>query len=288
MSYPIVFSQQKFIDQHKLSFPFEERGLQFGDGVYEVIRIYQGVYYLLTEHIDRFYRSAEAIRLEIPLTKEQLTDALNELLTKNKMQEDGKTYLQITRGSAPRDHSFPTKVNPNMYAYLSKAPRPLSLLQSGVSVISTDDIRWENCFIKSLNLLPNVLAKQTASEYGCYEAILHKNGLVTECSAANVYLVKDEAVYTFPSSKQILHGCVRMRIEQFTHQLDIPFIEDPFTLQELYVADEVFLTSSTSEVMPIIKVDQKEIANGKPGSITRKLQEAYERDIKLVINESSI
>src|SRR5699024_3357025 len=149
------------------------------------------------------------------------------------------------------------------------------------------DIRWEYCFIKSLNLLPNVLAKQEAKDHHCYEAILHKDGLVTECSASNVYLVKNGSIYTHPATENILHGCVRMRVEQFTNDLQIPFIEEAFRIEDIGKADELFLTSSTSEVLPIIEVDGQQIADGKPGNITKKLQAAYEKDAN-ILNKSTV
>ncbi|MBM7600249.1 D-alanine transaminase [Virgibacillus halotolerans] len=278
--YPIIMAQKSFTHKDNLNYPFEERGLQFGDGVYEVIRIYDGAYYLLEEHVDRLFRSAEAVKIKLLFTNEELKALLLDLLKRNEMKTDGKVYLQATRGSAPRDHVFPANIPANFYAYVQDQPRHSEKLEKGVSTITQRDIRWENCYIKSLNLLPNVLAKQAAKEQGCYEAILHKDGVVTECSSSNVYLVKNGNIYTHPATKGILHGCVRMRVEKFAHDLDIPFIEEGFAVEDIEMADELFLSSSTSEVLPVIKVDNQQIATGKPGAITRKLQEAYEADVK--------
>ncbi len=265
----------------QLHYPFEERGLQFGDGIYEVIRIYQGNYYLLEEHVDRLFRSAEAIKLKLPYTKTELKELLVELMSRNNMSTDGKVYLQATRGSAPRDHIFPKDVLPNIYAYVQDLPRNIDSLKNGVKTITQRDERWENCYIKSLNLLPNVLAKQTAKENGCYEAILHKNGTVTECSSSNVYMVKDGKIYTHPATNHILHGCVRMAIEKFANDLSIPFIEEAFSVEDIGLADELFLSSSTSEITPITQVDHTEVNNGKPGNITRQIQTAYEKDANI-------
>ncbi|APC47377.1 D-amino-acid transaminase [Virgibacillus halodenitrificans] len=284
--YPIILAQDKFTHRDELNYPYEERGLQFGDGVYEVIRIYNGDYYLLNEHVDRLFRSAEAIKINLSLTKDELKKLLLELLTKNKMTADGKVYLQVSRGSAPRDHVFPLNVPANMYAYLQDLPRNLENLENGVCTITQRDVRWENCYIKSLNLLPNVLAKQEAKEQGCYEAILHRDGLVTECSSSNAYLVKDGKIHTHPATNNILHGCVRMRVEKFANDLNIPFIEEGFSVEDIAMADEIFLSSSTSEVMPVIKVDNKEINDGKPGTITRKLQDAYIADANITSEDA--
>jgi len=279
--YPIIMSQGKFTHKDSLTFPYEERGLQFGDGVYEVIRIYNGRLYLLDEHINRLYRSLEAIRIQITQTKSEMITLLQKLIARNDMEQDGYIYLQITRGSAARIHTFPENIEPNIYAYLENKARNLDGIQNGVKTITLPDERWENCYIKSLNLLPNVLAKQTALENGCYEAILHLDGRVTECGSSNVFLVKDGKIYTHPATNRILKGCVRMAIERFAADLDIPFIEEAFTVDDISDADELFLTSSLSEVLPIIEVDQKPIADGKPGDISRKLQTAYEQDAQI-------
>ena len=276
--YPIILSQNKFTQKDSLTYPFEERGLQFGDGVYEVIRIYHGSYYLLEEHVARLFRSAEAIQISLPFDESELADLLLELIEQNQMTSDGKVYIQVTRGSAPRDHIFPDQAAPNIYAYLQDLPRNLESLENGVAALTIPDVRWENCYIKSLNLLPNVLAKQEAHEHGCFEAILHKDELVTEGSASNIYMVKDGKIYTYPATKQILHGCVRMRVEVFSKTLHIPFIEAGFTLEDITEADELFLTSSTTEITPIVEVGGKKVHDGRPGVITRQLQEAYERD----------
>jgi D-alanine transaminase len=278
--------QTKFTHRDNLKYPYEERASQFGDGVYEVIRIYQGKYYLLKEHVDRLFRSAEAIKIKLDITHREITDLLLELLERNEMTEDGKMYLQVSRGSAPRDHVFPgDDITANMYAYIEDFPRNQELLKNGVSTITHPDVRWEYCYIKSLNLLPNVLAKQEAKEQGGFEAILHKDGLVTECSSSNVYMVKEGTIYTHPASNNILYGCVRMRVEDFAKDLNIPFKEEAFKVEDIQTADELFLTSSTSEIMPVVKVDNKQIMDGKPGKITKQLQAAYEKDANITKNK---
>jgi len=280
--YPIILSQTSLTNRDTLTYPFEERGLQFGDGIYEVIRIYQGSYYLITEHVNRLFRSAEAIKLDLPFSKQEITSLLHDLLTQNEMASDGIVYLQATRGSAPRTHAFPPDTPANVYAYVRDMPRKTKNLTNGASAITERDTRWENCYIKSLNLLPNVLAKQKAQENGSYEAILERDGKVTECSSSNIYLVKDGKIYTHPATNRILHGCVRMRVEQFAADLDIPFVEQAFSVEDIANADELFLSSSTSEIMPIVEVDSNQVADGLPGKTTQKLQSAYEKDAGLV------
>ncbi|MFC0523386.1 D-amino-acid transaminase [Pontibacillus salicampi] len=283
---PYVLTEKEFMNQEELMYPFEERGLQFGDGVYEVIRVYHGEHYLIEEHVERLYRSAEAVRIEVPYTKEEMYKKLDQLLQLNEFTGDGKVYLQITRGTAPRDHTFPEGVTANLYAYVMDLPRKVEWMKQGVSAITQPDVRWDLCYIKSLNLLPNVMAKQAAAEAGSFEAILHRDGSVTECSSSNAYLVKDGAIYTHPATKNILHGCVRIRVEAFAKKAGIPFHEQAFTLDDIKSADEMFLSSSTAEVMPIVEVDGDQVAEGTPGTITQKLQQAYEEDARISAEQS--
>ncbi|MBM7571638.1 D-amino-acid transaminase [Aquibacillus albus] len=278
--YQQVLTQNGFIDKNDLYYPFEERGLQFGDGIYEVIRIYHGKYYLLNEHVERLYRSAESLKLKLPFQKSEMYVYLDELLEINQISSDAKVYLQATRGSAPRDHVFPD-ADANLYAYAQDLARPLDKLENGVATITRPDIRWQNCYIKSLNLLPNVMMKQEAKEHGCFETILHRDNVVTECSSSNAYIVKDGTIYTHPETNNILHGCVRLRVKKLVKDLNIPFKEEAFTLSQLHDADEVFLSSSTAEVMPITKVDDTVIQDGTPGKITKAIQQAYEKDAGL-------
>ncbi|MFZ0477252.1 MAG: D-amino-acid transaminase [Halobacillus sp.] len=276
--YDRILTEDDFIHQDELRYPFEERGLQFGDGIYEVIRIYNGKFYLLKEHVERLYRSAAAVKINVPYTQEEMYDHLKHLLELNQVESDAKVYLQITRGSAPRNHAFPKDTAANLYAYVKDLPRPTDLIAGGVHTITHEDVRWDWCYIKSLNLLPNVMAKQAAEEQNCYEAVLHKDGEVTECSSSNVYMVKNGKVYTHPAKKNILHGCVRMRVEAFCDSQNIDFVEESFQIEDFQYADELFLSSSTSEIMPILKVDHLQIGDGNPGAVTRLLQQRYEKE----------
>lgn len=284
MSYEkVIFYNGRFMDttQEDATFPIEERGFHFGDGIYEVIRLYDGTFYTLKEHMDRLYRSLQEVRIEIPWTQEKLTSLLKELVMKNQFVSDGQVYLQITRGNAPRNHVFPENPTPNVIAYVKTAERPRTTMKNGVTAFLAEDIRWLRCDIKSLNLLASVLAKQTAKEQGGYEAIFHRNGTVTECSSSNVYLVKDGTVYTHPTNNLILNGITRQRIVAICKEQQIPLIEQAFSVEDITSADELFLTSTTSEVTPIIAVDNKPIGNGKVGTLTTSLQRFYEQDANI-------
>lgn len=279
--YPTILSQGEFINKEDLTYPFEERGLQFGDGVYEVIRIYKGKMYLHEEHIARLFRSLEAIRINLEQSIDEMHTLLETLIAKNDMTNDGHIYMQVSRGSAPRVHTFPENIIPNMYAYVVDKPRNLDFYEHGVRSLTMPDERWDNCYIKSLNLLPNILVKQKALENDCYDGIMHIDGLVTECGSSNIYLVKDGSIYTHPATKHILEGCVRMAVKRFAEDLSIPFIEEAFSVNDIFEADEMFLTSSTSEVIPVVNIDETDIADGKPGEISKSLQAAYEKDANI-------
>lgn len=257
----------------------EDRGYQFGDGVYEVIKVYDGEMFAVNEHIDRLYESAEKIRITISFTKDQLHKALYELVEINVLNT-GHIYFQITRGVSPRTHHFPgDNVHPVITAYTKEAPRPLKNLEKGVKAIFVEDIRWLRCDIKSLNLLGAVLAKQEANEKGCYEAILHRNGVVTEGSSTNVFGIKDGVLYTHEANHLILRGITRGVVLRCAEEIELPVKEKSFTISEALEMDELFVTSTTSEVTPVIEIDGKLINNGNVGEWTRKLQNQFELKI---------
>lgn len=278
MEYAILNGE--IIDRSQAKVDVEDRGYQFGDGVYEVIRVYNGKMFTLTEHLKRFADSAESIGISLPFTRLKLTEMLEELTQKNNLHT-GNIYMQVTRGTAPRNHLFPTgNVTPTLVAYTIKGVRPLENLKSGVKSILTEDIRWLRCDIKSLNLLGNLLAKQKASEQGCFEAIQHRGQDVTEGSSSNIFMVKNGTVITHESNHLILKGITKDVILNLCSKNNIPVQERTFSLAELEDAEEVFLSSTTAEVMPVIEIDGNKIRSGIPGTLTRKLQDLFEKEIE--------
>jgi D-alanine transaminase len=270
----------EMIERSEAKVDVEDRGYQFGDGVYEVIRVYNGKLFTAAEHLNRFVKSSESIGITLPYTQEQLTKLLEELIVKNNLQE-GTIYMQITRGISPRNHAFPTEnVMPSLVAYTKEVTRPVENLKTGVKTILTEDIRWLRCDIKSLNLLGNLLAKQKAAVAGCFEAIQHRSEDVTEGSSSNIFIVKKGIVITHQSDNLILKGITKDVILQVCASNNIEVEERTFTLDELADADEVFLSSTTAEVMPIIEVDGKNVVAGFPGPVTRRLQELFEQEIE--------
>jgi len=253
----------------------EDRGYQFGDGIYEVIRVYENKVFKMEEHLQRLWRSARELRLELPFSKTELADNLLQLVIREK-PGTGIIYLQVTRGTAPRVHHFPADARPLAVAYTRTLERPVGALRKGAGAVTVEDIRWLRCDIKSLNLLGNVLAKQTAVENKAAEAVMHRGEIVTEGSSSNFMIVKNGEVITHPANNFILNGITRMTVKKLAAKLGIPFIERTFTLKEMFNADEAFVTSTVYEVLPIIEIDGKVIGSGRPGPVTRRLLKAYE------------
>ena len=277
----IGYVNGEFIPVDKTVIPIDERGHQFGDGVYEVIRVYHGRPFMLEEHVQRLFKSALAIKLNVEQSHEDIQQLIGESIEKSGLA-DCDVYIQITRGISPRQHLFPDA--PVSITLTVKPMRVTeeAIRENGKTAIFHEDERWANCYIKSLNLLPNILAKQNAQDVGGYEAILVKDGFVTEGSSSNVYMVRDHTIYTTPLSKQILPGITRMAVKNIADMLEIPFIEKKFTPDELLQADEVFITSTTNEVMPITYVDGNKINDGASGEITRLLYRKFFELIKIV------
>ncbi|MGG3560315.1 D-amino-acid transaminase [Neobacillus rhizosphaerae] len=270
----------KLVNRSEAKVDIEDRGYQFGDGVYEVIRVYNGKMFTVKEHLERFVKSADSIGITLPYTIDECTALLEELVTKNKLVE-GTIYMQITRGTSPRNHVFPARdVVPTLVAYTKEVARPVESFTHGVKTIFIEDIRWLRCDIKSLNLLGNLLAKQKAAEQGCFEAIQHRGDQVTEGSSSNVFIVKKGTVITHESNHLILKGITKEVILQLCAQNNIPVEERTFTLDELVAADEVFLSSTTAEVMPIVEMNGDKVKEGLPGPITRKLQTLFTLEIE--------
>ena len=265
-----ILSNGEIVKEQDLEISKEDRGYQFGDGIYEVIRVYEGDLFTATEHIDRFYASAEKIRITVPYTKDVFHKMLHDLVELNNI-ENGQVYVQITRGAAPRNHQFPENAEPVVVGYTKSVERPVEFLENGVKAVLIEDVRWLRCDIKSLNLLGNVMAKQQAYEEGYFEAILHRGDTVTEGSSSNMYGIKDGVLYTHPATNLILNGITRRVIFELCEELGIEVVETAFTKQQALEMDEFFLSSTTSEVMPVIEISGQKIADGTPGEMTRKL-----------------
>ncbi|MDM5188478.1 D-amino-acid transaminase [Bacillus sp. DX4.1] len=261
--------------------PLEERGLQFGDGIYEVFRLYNGKPHLLDLHLDRFFKSMKEIDLNPPFTKEELIEQLQQLIEKNQFQEDGNVYIQISRGVQPRNHVYEPNLEPTYFANIVSFPRPLSLMKKGIKVTVAEDIRWKFCHIKSLNLLPNIMIKNKINKEGYTEAILVRDGIVTEGCHSNFFIIKDDKLITHPADHFILHGITRHYVISLAKVLHIEVEEREFSLEEVYEADECFFTATPLEILPVIQIGEKPFGKGEIGLVTKNLQAAYEESIAM-------
>lgn len=283
----IAYVNGRYVPHREAQVHVEDRGYQFADGVYEVCTVRKGVPMEEKGHLDRLERSLREMRIEMPMGRAAFSLAMRETIRRN-LVEDGIVYLQVTRGVAPRDHPFPTK--PVRAAVVMTArngkPHPAAWLDDGVKAIVVPDIRWGRRDIKTVGLLPNCMAKQAARERGAYEAILvDEDGVVTEGSSTNVWIVTEGgALVTRPPSNEILNGVTRLEIIKLAAEEGVKFEERTFTLEELRRAREVFVTSASSFVMPITEVDDRPVANGKPGGVSSKLRAAYLRHMEMQAN----
>lgn len=274
-----VLLNESFVDEQDAKVAYNDRGYNFGDGIYEYVRIYDGKLFTAKEHFERLLRSASEIGLDLNHTVASLTTLVREFAQVNKVTNGG-VYIQVTRGAAPRDHAFPTpSVKPVLTGFVKSYDRPFKALDEGVAVVTTEDIRWLRCDIKSLNLLGNVLAKEYATKYNAEEAIQHRGDIVTEGASSNVYAIKDGVVHTHPANNFILNGITRRVIQWVCEDENIEFKEAPFTVDFLKSADEVIISSTSVEVMPVVLIDGESVADGKVGPITRTLQKGFEKYI---------
>jgi D-alanine transaminase len=266
-----------YVPHRQAKVAIEDRGYQFADGVYEVIAIRKGR--LLDEdlHLRRLHRSLAELRIAAPLGDTALGIVLREVVRRNGV-ETGSVYLQITRGVAPREHAFPKSAKPVLVvtARSSRTPDP-RLGNEGVAVITIPDIRWNRCDIKSIALVANVLGKQQAREAGAFEAWqVDHAGRITEGTSTNAWIVTDETtVVTRAADNAILNGVTRLAVLEIIAREGYRLDERPFTVEEAKAAREAFLTSTTSDLLPVIRIDNVPLGDGKPGPLSRKLRAAY-------------
>lgn len=267
----VAFVNGAFMLLAEAKISIEDRGFQFGDGIYEVIRTYKGRPFALDAHLTRMERSAMALDLTQPYSKSEWTDHVLEGI-RRAVYPEAKIYIQVTRGVAPRDHVYPVEVSPTVVMTVREFhPLDRSVQSAGVEAMTTEDIRWGRCDIKSINLLANVLARQQAKQAQVFEAILVKAGLVTEGAVSNVMLVKGGVVVTAPEGPQILSGVTRAVVLDLALSDGLPVQERFVSQADLYDADEVFLSGTTVEVLAVVRIDGKIIGDGRPGPITQRL-----------------
>ena len=272
-----VYFNGTFVDKEDVSISPDDRGFVFGDGVYEVLRAENGQLFQADVHFQRLRRSLHEIKIQ-GVDIDALREAMSSLLYHNDLQDgEAKIYLQVTRGAAPRQHAFPeASTEPTVYATASAHEPPVEKWKSGVSTILHPDQRWARCDIKSIALLPNVLANQAAMEHDAYEAILVREGVVTEASHSTVLGVFDDTVVTHPLTNRILPSTTRRLALRLCDRLDIPVEETPILEADLPDMDELILLGTTTGVMPVVQVDDWTVGDGTPGAVTRELQAAFQ------------
>lgn len=278
----IVYFNGDFMHENEVHISPNDRGFVFGDGSYEVFRTYNGKLFFAEEHVRRLQYSLNQLRIELGNTN-RIIPIVNQLLDKNNLKDKEATvYLQITRGVYKRMHAFPDeKVEPTLFIRAREfKPYAPEMFANGVKAISMEDFRWTRCDIKSIALLSNILSAQQAADCNAFESIFFRDGLLTEGSHTNVFAVLDNIVYTHPKSNHILSGISREIVIDLCKKNNISNIEKAITEEQLQRVDELFLVGTSTEIMPVIQVNDSKIGDGKVGVITRKIQEFYLRFIE--------
>ncbi len=273
---PKVYLNGKFLPADQACVPVLDRGFIFGDGVYEVIPAYGRKAFRLNEHLQRLQNSLDAVRIPNPLTNDDWALMLNELIAQND-GDDQSLYFQVTRGSAQRNHAIPENPQPTVFA-MSNPLKPLAaeIIKTGVSAITLDDIRWQRCHIKAISLLPNILLRQEALDQDAAEAILIREGLATEGAASNLFVVIDGVLCTPPKGPFLLPGITRDLILELAAANDVEYREQNLSREDLQRADEIWLSSSTKEILPVTQLDNVSVANGQPGPLFKSMLALYQ------------
>lgn len=271
----IVYVNGAYLPEEQASISVFDRGFIFGDGVYEVSAVLDGRLIDVEAHLARLERSCGEIGLALPWSREALIDIHRELIARNDLREGG-VYLQVTRGAADRDFAFPANASPTLVMFtqarnMANAPAA----KTGIKVVSTPDLRWSRRDIKSVNLLAPVLAKQAAAEAGAQEAWMVEDGVVTEGASSTAWIVSSHSLISRPLSQKVLPGITRAAVLAFVAESGFAFDQRAFTLAEALAADEAFITSATSFVMPVVSIDGQIIGAGSPGPVATRLREIY-------------
>ncbi len=272
----IAMVGDRIVSMGELDPVYLDRGIFFGDGVYEVVRSYSGRIFALEDHLARFSRSMSEIGIggiAIDQVRERVLRAFEAADL-----EDARIYFHVTRGSAPRNHGWDEDMRPNFFLTVSEAPDATEDKQKGISVCTQPDWRWKRCDIKSLNLLANVLARQAAEKKGCKEAVLvDENGLITEGAGSSFFAVFGSKVQTAPLTANILASITRKYVVRLAGELGLEAAEESVRAEEAGEADELFLAVTTKDIIPVVEFDKNAIGHGRPGAVTKRLTEAFEK-----------
>lgn len=276
----IVYVNGRYVDYADATVHVEDRGYQFSDGVYEVVAVHRGAMVDEARHLDRLERSLAELRMAAPVGRRALAVILREVLRRNRIAGSGMVYVQVTRGVAPRNHAFPKGVRSALVVLARPIPAPdPAAARAGVAVITIPDIRWQRRDIKTVSLLPNALGRQQAIEAGAYDAwMVEADGTVTEGTASNAWIVTaDGELVTRRPDHVILNGITRRAALDIVAARGIRLVERPFTVAEAKAAAEAFLTSTTSLIKPVVRIDGQPVGDGAVGPVTESLLALYLR-----------
>ena len=272
----IVCVNGNYVPAEEAKVSIFDRGFLFADGVYEVTSVIDGRLVDFAPHADRLDRSLGELKMAWPVSREALREVHEELVRRNGVDQ-GMVYMQVTRGVAEREFTYPPSSTPTSLVAFTQARELVDNpnARTGVKVVSIPDIRWKRRDIKTIALLPQAMGKQAARERGAFEAWMVEDGHVTEGTSSTSYIVRDETVITRPLSHAVLAGVTRRTVLRLMAERGIRLDERPFTIDEAYAADEAFLTSASTFVMPVVEIDGRRIGDGQPGPLTRRLREIY-------------
>lgn len=276
----IAYVNGRYVPLADAAVHIEDRGYQFADGVYEVCLVVDGLYWDEEGHLDRLERSLHEVAIARPMSRQALKSVMSAVLRRNRLR-NALVYMQVTRGVAPRNHAFPPAATPPalvMTARTFDLARSDALAEKGVAVVTRPDIRWGRADIKTTGLLPNALAREDARREGAAEAWLVRDGKVTEGAASNAWIVtRSGKIVTHPLGCEILGGVTRMAVIACAEAMQMTVEERAFSVAEMREAAELFLTSASNLVMPVVRVDGETVGDGGPGPVARRLREAYIR-----------
>ncbi len=276
----IAYLNGNFLPQDEIHISPDDRGFLFADGIYEVVRWYEGFFYDMNGHMARLKRSLREVRISWT-GADSVPSVAHELVVKNNlMDRPVLVYLQVTRGAAKRTHAFPSPpVEPTVYAF-ARGFRPDSeMMKNGIGVILRKDIRWSRCDIKSVSLLPNILLFQEARDQDCYECIFSRDGLITEGAHSNIFFVINGVLYTHPESEYVLSGITRNNVLRIARQNGIPVSETAVSEDIIHTMNEAFITNTSSEVAPVISINKIPVGGGKPGPVTELLRRKFQEEL---------
>jgi D-alanine transaminase len=272
----MVFLNGKYMPIEEARVPVLDRGFIFGDGVYELVPVYSRVPFRMDEHLARLERSLAAVRIANPYSRAEWRDILLNVIAKQPFEDQG-VYFQVTRGVAKRDHAFPKDATPTVFVMSNPLVcPPQELVERGASAITATDNRWLNCDIKSISLIGNCLLRQASAEVGAVETILFREGKLTEASASNVFIVKRGVILTPAKTKLILPGITYDVVVELAQAAGMPIEFRDVSEAEVRAADEIWVTSSSKEVLAIVTLDGKPVAAGKPGAVFRRMHGLYQ------------